>query len=164
MGTRALISINEKPYIATHWDGDPESLGADLLTVCITDNKNFKRDIIKVANYHTIDAADLKDEFFEKVQDERFKQISKKTKGKYSVAALKKLEKEGQMITFSIMCAGDYSLSSIENYGDWAEYQYDLTDGKWRYRELSGSYPKSLEEAGKLTPLTESVVSPANKK
>jgi len=53
MGTRALISIQGKPTIATHWDGYPSSLGLDLL----------RRDkslgaIIQVAESHTIDAAD----------------------------------------------------------------------------------------------------------
>ena len=59
------------------------------------------------------------------------------------------------------MCAGDYPLSDIEDYGDFAEYQYDLTNGKWRYRQLHGCYPKSLEGADELTPLTEDVISPA---
>lgn len=31
MGTRAMISFDGKPTIATHWDGDPDCMGQHLL-------------------------------------------------------------------------------------------------------------------------------------
>jgi len=53
IGTRAIISIDGKPMLATHWDGYPASLGADLLHC----NKSIEA-VIEVAKAHTIDSAD----------------------------------------------------------------------------------------------------------
>ena len=53
IGTRAIISIDGKPMLATHWDGYPTSLGADLLRC----DKSIEA-VIAVAKAHTIDAAD----------------------------------------------------------------------------------------------------------
>jgi hypothetical protein len=30
MGTRAIIRIEGKDFVATHWDGNPENLGNEL--------------------------------------------------------------------------------------------------------------------------------------
>ena len=53
IGTRAIISIDGKPMLATHWDGYPASLGRDLLNC----DKSVKA-AIEVAKAHTIDSAD----------------------------------------------------------------------------------------------------------
>ncbi len=51
MGTRAVITLEGKPIIATHWDGYPESLGKDLL------GKYTLDDILRTARHkHHIDA------------------------------------------------------------------------------------------------------------
>jgi len=55
IGTRAFISIEGKPMLATHWDGHPTSLVRDLLNC----NKSVKA-VIEIARAHTIDAADPK--------------------------------------------------------------------------------------------------------
>lgn len=160
MGTRALISINKKPFIATHWDDYPEGLGAELLDIDLTD-KNFKRKILEVAETHLIDAINKRSSVAKEMIDKRFEEISKKTNGKYTAAQLKEMDKKGKMIGFTVMGAGDWAISSISRYGDFAEYQYDLTDGKWTYRELRGVCPESLENADDFEDLTKEVVAPA---
>ena len=151
MGTRAIITKNGKPWIATHWDGYPKDLGNAL------SNAKNDDDIIHAANERTIDAASP--EVREKINKERYEHISKKTqtgKGEhYSPEDIAKLDKEGKMLSFGIMEAGDYPVADIKNYGDWAEYQYDIRDDeKIYYRELSGSYPGSLKNAQQFKPLT----------
>ena len=153
MGTRALITINQKPFIATHWEGYPSALGKSLLG--ITD----KKDIIVAAEERSIDFACA--EVCKKVNKKRFAEIAAKTKGakrEYSPTEIEQLHKQGKHIEFSLMCAGDYPIGSIKNYGDWAEYQYDLQNGKWYFRPLSGSYPQSLVGAGTLKRLTKKAI------
>jgi hypothetical protein len=53
IGTRAVISVDGKPMLATHWDGYPASLGRDLLRC----DKSIEA-VIEVAKAHTIDSAD----------------------------------------------------------------------------------------------------------
>jgi hypothetical protein len=53
IGTRAVISVDAKPMLATHWDGYPASLGRDLLRC----DKSIEA-VIEVAKAHTIDSAD----------------------------------------------------------------------------------------------------------
>jgi uncharacterized Fe-S radical SAM superfamily protein PflX len=49
-----MITIDGKPFVATHYDGYPDSLGEDLK------NAKTKSDILKVAEKHSIDFAELK--------------------------------------------------------------------------------------------------------
>lgn len=146
MGTRALITIDEKPYIAIHWDGHPDSLGANLFGTVT------KTEIIIAAEKHTIDfaAPDVR----KYANKKRYSEIAAKTDGKYSAADIAKLDKQGRQLRFGIHSAGDSVVGHIEQYGDWAEYQYDLSNGKWRYRALSGCYPGSMDGAGPLKTLT----------
>ena len=153
MGTRALITINEKPFIATHWDGYPSSLGADLL------GKTTKAEIETAAKEHAIDFAS--GSVRQKANKIRFAEIAAKTKGmkkEYTAKEIEALHKEGQHLMFGLMSAGDYPIGNITDYGDWAEYQYDLKNGKWYYRELGGSYPESLKQAGTFKKLTKKAV------
>ena len=53
IGTRALICMDGKPVLATHWDGYPSSLGKELL-----DCGNSVEAILRIAQKHTINAAD----------------------------------------------------------------------------------------------------------
>ena len=138
MGTRAIITIEGKPFLATHWDGDPASLGQDLKAT-----KLSKKEIIDVAKRHTIDAADINDDDIKKIREERFKKISEKTKGKYSVAYLKNLAKKGRQITFGVMTPEDYDVGDIKNYDDFAEYKYDIRNGKVYVKPLSGTWKET---------------------
>jgi hypothetical protein len=69
IGTRALISIEGNPMLATHWDGHPASLGRDLLSC----DKSIKA-VIEVAKVHTIDAADP--QLLERLNRERLNQLA----------------------------------------------------------------------------------------
>jgi hypothetical protein len=139
MGTRALISINRKPFIATHWDGDPAELGLHLLGVSF--NGNFKRNIILVAKEHVMDAVDTTDDAFTPEIDARFQEISNKTNGKYTAEQLKEMHcKDGSYAQFGVMGAGDWPICDIKDYRDYAEYQYDFTAGKLTYRKLKNAW------------------------
>ena len=52
----------------------------------------------------------------------------------------------------NIIEAEDYQIGSISNYGDWAEYIYDVRDGVIYVAEGQGDYrqTKRAEEEGKL--------------
>lgn len=132
MGTRAIITKNGKEFIATHWDGYPDGLGRDLL------GNKTDDEIIKVAEQHSIDCADK--DILSEVNKQRYEEIAKKTKGKYSVKDIAELHKKGQVIVFGAMASSDYPIEDIKLYGDHAEYQYDLKDGKWRFRSIYGSW------------------------
>jgi len=160
MGTRALITLNEKPFIATHWDGYPSALGADLLAATKPNGSSqpeqiIKAEIINVAAEHTIDFAVPEVQVL--CNAKRFQEIAAKTDGKYTADDLAKLHTEGKQITFGVQAAEDYPIGNIENYGDWAEFQYDYSEGKWRFRELSGAYPDSLSDAAPLKKLTKKI-------
>ena len=71
IGTRALISINGRPMLATHWDGCPTSLGMDLLHCDKTMGA-----VIKVAKRHTVAAAHRS--IHEDLNRERVKELAKK--------------------------------------------------------------------------------------
>ena len=143
IGTRALICIDGKPLLATHWDGYPSCLGLELLNC----DKNMPG-IVEVAIEHTIDAADIS--ILEKLNRERIKTLAKKHR--LTQKEIKAGKRRG-----CVICAEDYEISSIENYGDWAEYQYDIRGQEVYFRPLSGIYPKSIINAGPFKQLTEFV-------
>jgi len=149
MGTRAIITKNGKPFIATHWDGYPESLGEDLM------NTKTDKEIVEVAKKHNIDFADLRSPSIKAERERRFRNISKKTKGKYSVKKLKEMAKKGEQLRFGIHTPEFSPIDPIKHYDDYAEYQYDLKDGKWRIRELGDTWKKA--EKGVWQPLKKAV-------
>lgn len=54
MGTRAVIFIDGVFFVATHWDGDPRNLGANLL------NSDLSPEAVRnVAEHHVIDCEDI---------------------------------------------------------------------------------------------------------
>ena len=144
MGTRALVSINDKPMIATHWDGYLSALGNDLLNC----DKSLGA-IIQVAEEHTIDAAD--GSLREGLNQERVKKLSQKHH------LTQEEIREGKRRGLLIM-ADDHEICDIVNYGDWAEYQYDIRGNEVFFRRLRGQYPGSLEGAPKFERLTREVV------
>ncbi len=143
IGTRALISVAGKPFLTTHWDGYPSCLGLELLNCDKTEPG-----IVEVAKDHTIDAAEIT--ILVKLNRDRIKKLAKKHR--LAQAEIKAGKRRG-----CVICAEDYEICSIGNYGDWAEYQYDVRGQKIYFRALSGFYPKSIDNAGLFKQLTESV-------
>ena len=89
MGTRAIITIEGKPVIATHWDGYPDSLGEDLkempdLTI---------ESILKVAEKHSVDF--MEKSIGEKVMLDRIKALAKKHN--LSIAEIKAGKRRGNL-------------------------------------------------------------------
>ena len=141
MGTRALISIQGKPMIATHWDGYPSSLGLDLLRC----DKSLGA-IIQVAESHMIDAAD--GSIREELNRKRVRELS--LKHHLTEEEIRQGNRRG-----SIICAGDYEVCDLKEYGDWAEYEYNIRNGEVFFRRLIGPYPDSLKRISGYGRLTE---------
>ena len=127
--------------LATHWDGYPSSLGADLLHC-----KRSARAVIEVAKAHTIDAADPG--IFETLNRERVSDLAEKHR--LTVDEIKAGARRGNVI-----CADDYEIGNISLYGDWAEYQYDLRGKDIHFRPLTGWWPYSLKQAAPFKFLNE---------
>ena len=144
IGTRAIISINGKPMLATHWDGYPESLGTELLQC----HKSVAS-IIRVAERHTIDAADSS--VRDKLNSKRIKELSEKHH--LTEDEIREGKRRGNVIT-----AEDYEISDIKKYGDWAEFQYDILGEKVFFRPLTGEFPESIEYALAFKQLTPEMV------
>lgn len=141
MGTRAIITKEGKPFIATHWDGYPESLGKDLKKMPDLTNGS----IIAVAKEHSIDFAD---NVVRKVLNkERIKELAQRHN--LSEAEIKQGYRRG-----NIMSSDDFEIGNIKIYDDWAEFQYDIRDGKIYYRALSGSWLNAKKDGRwkRLTP------------
>jgi len=115
MGTRAVVSIDEELFVATHWDGYPAGIGCHLLEV------HKVEDIIEAVREHSIN-------FVRK-----------------------------DLIVICQVLQPNIKVEDIDNYGDWAEYQYDFNSitGAWKFRKLSGSWPASQYSASIYRPLTE---------
>jgi hypothetical protein len=136
IGTRALICIDGKPLLATHWDGYPSCLGLKLLNC----DKTVAA-IVNVAKEHTIDAADIA--ILEALNRHRIKTLTKKHR--LTQAEIKAGKRRG-----CVICAEDYQIGSIDSYSDWAEYQYDVRGQEVYFRPLSGFYPKSVNKASRF--------------
>lgn len=126
MGTRAMISMEGKPFVATHWDGYPSSLGKDLL-MCGIGGLISPREILEVASDHSINFADE-----EYLRDANQLMIDRlKENGQYQTGYGWLAEKNDQFVY------------SIKEYGDFAEYQYDFFQGQWRFREVNDEWTKA---------------------
>jgi hypothetical protein len=143
MGTRAVIRVNGKPMIATHWDGYPESLGSDLKNL---KTKNLSS-IIRIAKKHTIDFVDSS--VRERLNKERLERLSKKHD--LPLSKIKQGYRRGNIIG-----AEDYEIGSIKGYSDFAEYEYDVDTktGKIKVRPLRGEYRENNPRAGKWKQLS----------
>jgi len=141
IGTRAIVSIEGKPMLATHWDGYPSSLGSDLLHC----DKSIKA-VIEVAKGHTIDAADPR--ILVALNGERVNALAEKHQ--LTVQEIKAGKRRGNVIS-----ADDYEISDISKYGDLAEYQYDLSGKEVYFRPLDGWWPDSLKRAAEFKLLSE---------
>ena len=140
IGTRAIISVNGKPMLATHWDGHPASLGKELLSFGIS-----VAAILRIAEKHTIDAADSS--VREDLNRKRIRNLSEKHQ--LTEEEIGKGFWQGDIIT-----AEDYEISDIRDYGDLAEYQYDIRGEVVLFRPLTGLFPESIENAKTFKVLT----------
>jgi hypothetical protein len=141
IGTRAIISFNGKPMLATHWDGYPSSLGRDLLNC----DRSIEA-VIDVGKSHTIDAADAS--LIDMLNRERIRQLVEKHQ--LAVQEIKAGKRRGNVI-----CADDYEISDMTKYGDLAEYHYDVCGKEVYFRPLNGWWPDSLKHAAELKLLSE---------
>ena len=130
MGTRAMISINEKPFIATHWDGYYDGMGKQL------ESAKTKAKIISIAKEHNIDFADITNPAIKKLCDTRIQELMKKHN--LSEEKIKEGVRRG-----AIIAVDDYEITDIKRYGDFAEYHYDFTEGVWRVRSVSGAWDEN---------------------
>ncbi len=130
MGTRAIITKDGQPLIATHWDGYPESLGKDLSNMIDLSTES----LIKVAEGHSIDF--IEKTIGEQVKENRIQELSKRHK--LPIEEIKKGMRRG-----SVLSSDDWEIGDIAIYDDWAEYQYDIRDNSIYWRELSGSWKNS---------------------
>jgi protein involved in polysaccharide export with SLBB domain len=144
IGRRAIISIDGKPMLATHWDGYPASLGRDLLNC----DKSIKA-VIEVAKGHTIDAADP--QVLEAVNRERISQLAEKHQ--LTVREIKAGIRRGNVIS-----ADDYEITDLRTYRDLAEFHFDIRGSEVFFRPLDGWWPDALKQAGEIELLSEEEV------
>jgi hypothetical protein len=140
MGTRAIITIDGKPAIATHWDGYLKGLGQDLLDMPDTTTKS----VIEVAKKHCIDFIESK--IGRKLKQERLEELCKKHN-----LPLDKI-KEGYR-RGSIISNDDYEMGNIKIYDDCAEYQYDIRADGIYFRPLHGCWQESQHSTIKFKKL-----------
>ena len=140
IGTRAFISVDGKPMLATHWDGYPASLGLHLLGC----DKSMKA-VIEVAKAHTIDAADP--QVIETLNRERISQFAEKHQ--LSFDEIKAGKRRG-----NVTCDDDYEIADIGLHRDLAEFQYDIRGNEVFVRPLDGWWPESLKQAAGFRRLT----------
>ena len=126
--------------LATHWDGNPTSLGRDLLNC----DRSIEA-VVEVAEAHTIDAADL--QLLEALNRERVSQLAEKHR--ISADEIKAGKRRG-----NIICADDCEISDIGLYRDLAEFQYDIRGIEVYVRKLDGWWPESLRQAAEFRLLT----------
>ena len=135
-----MICIDGKPLLATHWDGYLSCLGLKLLDC----NKTIPA-IVDAAKDHTIDAANIV--ILDDLNRQRIKTLVKKHR--LTQAEIRAGKRRG-----CVICAEDHEISRIDNYSDWAEYQYDIRGQKVYFRALSGFYPESVNKASRFKLLT----------
>lgn len=140
MGTRAIVTKDGAPFIATHWDGYPECLGKNLLN-CTND-----ADIVEECKNRSIDFAAV--EVITALNEERIALLS--AKHNLSEDEIREGKRRG-----NVTCSDDYEIGPIEIYEDYAEYQYDFRDGTWYCRELNGWWPDSGKTGGPFEKLSE---------
>ena len=136
IGTRAVISVDGKPMLATHWDGYPASLGRDLLN----SDKSVKA-VIEVAKAHTIDSADAS--LLDTLNGERIRQLAEKHQ--LTVQEIKAGIRRGNVIS-----ADDCEIADIGLHRDLAEFQYDIRGKTVFFRPLDGWWPEALKHTAEF--------------
>jgi hypothetical protein len=145
MGTRAVVKYEGKPMLATHWDGYPTELGVYLIK-----SKKTVPDIIKTATRFNIDLIDPK--FAPKKEISTPSKVYNFDKHK-SVKGVKitkfltedQMNKYGDIGTFDTKGNVEIKLAEIipfKQYGDFAEWEYDIRGNKVYVRKIDDSYQK----------------------
>ncbi|MGV9204792.1 MAG: hypothetical protein ACOC44_12335 [Promethearchaeia archaeon] len=116
MTTRAIITIEKEPFVATHVDGYPSSLGQALIDAYPT----TKYKIIKVAQKHDIDY--IEKSFLEKLNEARIQEIAHRND--------LSIEQVKNGVRRVVQSNRDHLISDIASYPDWCEYQYNLNKNK----------------------------------
>jgi hypothetical protein len=132
MATRAIITIKGEPFIAIHWDGDPWSLGRDL----VENKAQDKYQIIRIAEKHDIDF--IEKEYLEGLNEKRKKVIAKRNN-----LTIKEVENGVRPVVQSNL---DSVIGDIKDYEDWCEYQYNFNSKKWEFAEYPGKWSGTKEE------------------
>ena len=130
--------------LATHWDGNPASLGHDLLHC----DKSIEA-VVEVAKAHTIDAADP--QILEALNRERVEQPA--LKHQLSVQEIKAGKRRGNVI-----CADDYEIADLRTHRDLVEFEYDIRGNAVFFRPLDGWWPESLKHPTEFRRLSEKKV------
>lgn len=151
MGTRATIRINGKLMMATHWDGYPDSLGADLAKLRNARMLSTKN-IIRVCGEHHIDFADtsvikmvMHANLAHLIEDQK-----EDPKDFRKVAILnQKRQLQGKPInSYNIMSADDYGVSPMRQYNDFAEFEYDVNTARGTIKCTPLTYNYNRGDAG----------------
>ena len=144
MGTRAVIRMNGKFMLATHWDGYPDSLGKEL--VKLKDKSSLN--VVQLSAEHNIDS--IHKDFVPKKsittgQDNDIQTTVFKKSGTFSGGTFIRGE-EGKSKKISSI------IDNEKQYGDWAEYIYDIRNGDVYVAEGHGDYSSTLnaEKEGNL--------------
>jgi hypothetical protein len=133
VGTRAVVHVNLEPvnygkdiWIATHWDGDPDSLGKDL-----------KKSITE--------------EIAERKKSPHVEKPSDVDMGSVLQTAVVKAVASHHIDLMSVEGKKDFD----KQYGDWAEYEYEIDPktGKIKFREREGEWKTA--KIGKWKKLSE---------
>lgn len=131
MGTRAVINFQGKPIFATHWDGDPSSLGKELSAK----RPKTPSEIFSIAVKHQIDASSA--EFKQKMDEKNIKITSERSN--IPIEKVRSAFVRGKGIGRGVFTPENYPTSDIKHYNDYAEYEYDVdSEGNVKVRERSG--------------------------
>ena len=164
MGTRAAVKFNGKLMLATHWDGNPSTLGKELAVLKDKSAEN----VVKVASGHSIDQ--IAPEFAPKNpivlkngaylgDGKRGDKITYFPRNDAEMTALQKSHgtwMEGGGGTADRTKEVEFKFADVvpmSTYGDFAEWEYDIKGDKVYARPLSDSYDKS-DKTGKFTLIT----------
>jgi hypothetical protein len=147
MGTRAMILFEGKPMLATHWDGDPSSLGKSLLKA----KSKTPLGIFKASGQYSIDWANPKFAPSKPIitgggleqRGKKWIRLKKTTYFARSDAETNRLitEKIGKDAGTANSSGTIKITDAYGNYGDFAEYAYNIrADGTVEVAELSGEW------------------------
>jgi hypothetical protein len=101
--------------------------------------------IIRVAQRHTIDAAD--GSIREELNRKRIRELSQEHD------LTEEEIRQGKRRGLAIM-AEDHEIVDIKEYGDWAEFEYNIRNGEVFFRRLIGPYPDSMKRISSYGLLT----------
>jgi hypothetical protein len=139
MGTRALILKDGVPFLGTHWDGNPDSLGRELLEgtmegVRLLDDER----LIGIGIGHCVDYAHK--DYLRLLDAIRTRSISQRHN-------LSETEVNAGYRRGMVHGPDDGQIADVADYSDAANYVYDLRGGKELYVRKQEEWLK-LSESG----------------